>query len=156
MPTNYEPLVLTIEPAYVGSAVSPTVDITETSDDVTVTITDFRGEHSYTVEKTDQAIADAEAAATNANAAATNADTKGQQAVDIATTAANNANAKAALADAAASTAATAAGNANDAANDARAATVDTQAATGKLPCTQNYAGIIYCCCFSRFGCFYK
>ena len=51
MPTNYEPLVLTIEPAYVGSAVSPTVDITETSEDVTVTITDINGEHSCTIEQ---------------------------------------------------------------------------------------------------------
>ena len=122
MPTNYEPLVLTIEPAYVGSAVSPTVDITETSDDVTVTITDFRGEHSYTVEKTDQAIADAEAAATNANAAATNADTKGQQAVDIATTAAVNAEAKAGLADTAATAANSAASTASTAATNASTA----------------------------------
>ena len=130
MPTNYEPLVLTIEPTYIGSAVSPTVDITETSDDVTVTITDFRGEHSYTVEKTDGAIADAEAAASNANAAAATAEAKGAQAVDIATTAAANADAKAALANTAATAANTAAGNADNAASDARAATVDTQAAT--------------------------
>lgn len=66
MPTN-EILTLEIEPPYIGSAVSPTVDIDETTDDITVTITDFRGEHSYTVEKTDQAIEDAEQAAQNAN-----------------------------------------------------------------------------------------
>lgn len=66
MPTD-EILTLEIEPPYIGSAVSPTVDIDETTDDITVTITDFRGEHSYTVEKTDQAIEDAEQAAQNAN-----------------------------------------------------------------------------------------
>lgn len=66
MPTD-EILTLEIEPPYIGSAVSPTVDIDETTDDITVTITDFRGEHSYTVEKTDQAIANAEQAAQNAN-----------------------------------------------------------------------------------------
>ena len=66
MPTD-EILTLEIEPPYIGSAVSPTVDIAETTDDITVTITDFRGEHSYTVEKTDQAIEDAEQAAQNAN-----------------------------------------------------------------------------------------
>ena len=38
-------LVLQLDPPYAGSAVSPTVDITETTTDVTVTITDFRGEH---------------------------------------------------------------------------------------------------------------
>lgn len=74
MPTNYEPLVLTIDPAYVGSAISPTVDITETSDDVTVTITDINGEHSYTIEKTDDAIAAAESAASAANSAADEAE----------------------------------------------------------------------------------
>lgn len=88
MPNVYEPLVLEIEPPYIGSAVSPTVDITETSDDVTVTITDSRGEHSYTVDKTDQAIADAEAAAANANQAAQDV----QSAVDAASTAATRAN----------------------------------------------------------------
>lgn len=60
-------LTLEIEAPYIGSAVSPEVDITETTDDITVTITDYRGEHSYTVEKTDQAIEDAEQAAQNAN-----------------------------------------------------------------------------------------
>lgn len=128
-------------PPYVGSAYSPQVDITETADDITVTITDSRGEHSYTVDKTNDAIADAEAAETNANNAASTAEAKGQQAVDIATTAAasaqatanaaaQNANEKATLADNAASTANTAAGNADDAASDARDAIADAQAAT--------------------------
>lgn len=122
MPTNNEPLVLTLDrceplvltvnPPYVGSAVSPTVDITETSDDVTVTITDINGEHSYTIEKTDQAIADAEAAASAANNAASAAST----AATRANTSANNADA--------ATTAA------NSAAAAATAATVDTEAAT--------------------------
>lgn len=67
MPISEDILTLEIEPPYIGSAVSPTVDIDETTDDITVTITDFRGEHSYTVEKTDQAIANAEQAAQNAN-----------------------------------------------------------------------------------------
>ena len=71
MPTD-EILTLEIEPPYIGSAVSPTVEIAETTDDITVTITDFRGEHSYTVEKTDQAIEDAEQAAQNANDTAQN------------------------------------------------------------------------------------
>ena len=122
MPTNNEPLVLTLDrceplvltvnPPYVGSAVSPTVDITETSDDVTVTITDINGEHSYTIEKTDQAIADAESAASAANNAAS-----------AASTAATRANTSADNADAATTAA-------NSAAAAATAATVDTEAAT--------------------------
>lgn len=122
MPNVYEPLVLTIEPPYIGSAFSPTVDITETSDDVTVTITDSRGEHSYTVDKTDQAIADAEAAADNANQAAAAANT----AASNASTAAARANASADDADdatAAANTAAAAATEAAEATEEAIAAT---------------------------------
>lgn len=49
--TISEPLTLTIEPPYIGSAFSPEVDIDETASNVTVTITDSRGEHSYTIEK---------------------------------------------------------------------------------------------------------
>lgn len=112
MPNVYEPLVLEIEPPYIGSAVSPTVDIDETADDITVTIIDSRGEHSYTVDKTDQAIADAEAAAANANQAAQDV----QSAVDAASTAATRANQSADAAD--------------DAASAALAAKTDTEAAT--------------------------
>ena len=122
MPNVYEPLVLEIEPPYIGSAFSPTVDIDETADDITVTITDSRGEHSYTVEKTDQAIADAEAAAANANQAASDV----LSAVDAASTAATRANQSADAAD--------------DAASDARAATVDTQAATLAANAAASYA----------------
>ena len=53
-------LELEVNPPYVGSAFSPVVSISETADDVTVEITDAIGEHSYTIEKTTQAIADAE------------------------------------------------------------------------------------------------
>ena len=138
MPNNYEPLTLDIQPPYIGSAVSPTVDITETTDDITVTITDVHGDHSYTVEKTDGAIADAEAATAAANAAASyatsTADNAAAQAVSIAntaaasavstaTTAANNANAKAELADIAATNA-----NTKAALADSKATLADTAA----------------------------
>lgn len=123
--TAYEPLELEILPPYIGSAVSPEVDITETTNDVTVTITDFRGEHSYTVEKTDQAIADAEQAATNANQAATQATATANAAAQYARTTAEQAAADAqATADEAAGRADAAAGNA-----DAKAALADTAAA---------------------------
>ena len=138
-------LVLQLDPPYAGSAVSPTVDITETTTDVTVTITDFRGEHSYSVEKTDQAIEDAEAAADNANTAAANAtstanaaaqyarDTADQAAADAQETAdeaAGRADAAAASATQAAQAATTAAGTANTSAQnaDAKAAVADSKA----------------------------
>jgi len=114
----YEPLELEILPPYIGSAVSPEVDVTETTDDITVTITDFRGEHSYTVDKTDAAIADAEAAAESARQAAQDV----QSAVDAATSAATRADASADNADSAAGSANTAATAANQAAGDANTA----------------------------------
>ena len=46
-----EELVLTIDPPYIGSPYSPQVSIDETASDVTVTITDALGEHSYTIVK---------------------------------------------------------------------------------------------------------
>ena len=138
-------LVLTIDPPYIGSAVSPEVDITETDTTYTVDITDFRGVHSYTVEKTDQAIADAETAATNANTAAANAtstanaaaqyarDTADQAAADAQETAdaaAGRADTAAASANQAAQSANTAAGTANTSAQnaDAKAALADSKA----------------------------
>ena len=135
-------LVLQLDPPYVGSAVSPTVDITETTTDVTVTITDFRGEHSYSVEKTGAAIADAEAAAAEARQAASDV----QGAVDAATqaaqsantaagtanTAAQNADAKAALADSKAALANQAATTANQAAQAAEAAKTAANTAAGQ------------------------
>ena len=138
-------LVLTIDPPYIGSAVSPEVDITETDTTYTVDITDFRGVHSYTVEKTDQAIADAEQAATNANTAASQAtatanaaaqyarDTADQAAADVQETAdeaAGRADTAAASANQAAQSATTAAGTANTAATnaDAKAALADSKA----------------------------
>lgn len=148
MPTNYEPLVLTIEPAYVGSAVSPTVDITETTDDVTVTITDVNGEHSYTIEKTDQAVADAQAAASAANSAASAASTAATRAstsadnADSATTAANSAAASATQAavdtEAATTAANSAASSATTAAASANAAAdrVDTAIASAESAAT--------------------
>lgn len=152
--TACDPLELEILPPYIGSAVSPTVDITETTDDITVTITDFRGEHSYSVDKTDQAIADAEQAATNANAAASQAtqtanqaaqyarDTADQAAADAqatadeaagrADTAAGGATQAAQAANTAAGTANTAASNANDKADlaDSKASLANTAATT--------------------------
>ena len=138
-------LVLQLDPPYAGSAVSPTVDITETTTDVTVTITDFRGEHSYSVEKTDQAIEDAEQAATNANNSASQAtatanaaaqyarDTADQAAADAQETAdaaAGRADTAAASATQAAQAANTAAGTANTSAQnaDAKAALADSKA----------------------------
>ena len=145
-------IVLTIDPPYIGSAVSPEVNITETTNDVTVTITDFRGDHSYTVEKTEQAIADAEQAATNANNAATQAtetanaaaqyarDTADQAAADAqetadeaagrADTAAASATQAASNANSAATSASEAASNANTKANLAEGATANANAAT--------------------------
>lgn len=133
--TACDPLELEILPPYIGSAVSPTVDITETTDDITVTITDFRGEHAYTVDKTDQAIADAEQAATNANTAAASANQAAQAATaaaGTANTAAQNADAKAALADSKASLANTAATTANTAAQAAEAAKTAANTAAGQ------------------------
>ena len=124
-------LVLTIDPPYIGSAVSPEVNITETTNDVTVTITDFRGEHSYSVEKTDQAIADAETAATNANTAAANATSTANAAAQYARDTADQAAADAQeTADAAAGRADTAAASANQAAQSANiaAGTANTSA----------------------------
>ena len=138
-------LILEIDPPYIGSAVSPTVDITETTNDVTVTITDFRGEHAYTVDKTDQAIEDAEQAASNANTAAANAtstanaaaqyarQTADQAAADAQATAdeaAGRADTAAASATSAAQAATTAAGTANTAAQnaDTKAALADSKA----------------------------
>lgn len=116
-------LILEIDPPYIGSAVSPTVDITETTNDVTVTITDFRGEHSYTVDKTDQAIEDAEQAASNANTAAANATSTANQAAQYARQTADQAAADAQeTADAAAGRADTAAASATSAAQAATAA----------------------------------
>ena len=113
-------LELEILPPYIGSAVSPTVDITETTDDITVTITDFRGEHAYTVDKTDQAIADAEQAASNANTAAANATSTANQAAQYARQTADQAAADAqATADEAAGRADTAAASATSAAQAA-------------------------------------
>ena len=146
-------LVLTIDPPYIGSAVSPEVDITETDTTYTVDITDFRGVHSYTVEKTDQAIADAETAATNANTAAANAtstanaaaqyarDTADQAAADAQETAdaaAGRADAAAASANQAAQSANTAAGTANTSAQnaDAKAALADSKAALANQAAT--------------------
>lgn len=121
--TACDPLELEILPPYIGSAVSPTVDITETTDDITVTITDFRGEHAYTVDKTDQAIADAEQAASNANTAAANATSTANAAAQYARQTADQAAADAqATADAAAGRADTAAGGANQAAQAATTA----------------------------------
>ena len=135
-------IVLTIDPPYIGSAVSPEVDITETDTAYTVDITDFRGVHSYTVEKTDQAIADAEAAAAEARQAASDV----QGAVDAATqaaqsattaagtanTSAQNADAKAALADSKAALAQGAATTANQAAQAAEAAKTAANTAAGQ------------------------
>lgn len=151
--TACDPLELEILPPYIGSAVSPTVDITETTDDITVTITDFRGEHAYTVDKTDQAIADAEQAATNANNAATQATATANAAAQYARTTADQAAADAqATADAAAGRADTAAGGANQAAQaattaagtantaaqnaDAKAALADSKAALANTATT--------------------
>ena len=146
-------LVLTIDPPYIGSAVSPEVDITETDTTYTVDITDFRGVHSYTVEKTDQAIADAEQAATNANTAASQAtatanaaaqyarDTADQAAADAQETAdaaAGRADTAAASATQATQSANTAAGTANTAASnaDAKAALADSKAALANTAAT--------------------
>lgn len=151
--TACDPLELEILPPYIGSAVSPTVDITETTTDVTVTITDFQGEHSYTIEKTDQAISNAEQAASNANAAAANATSTANQAAQYARTtadqaaadaqetadeAAGRADTAAESANQAAQAATTAAGTANTAASnaDAKAALADT-AATNADTATQ-------------------
>ena len=146
-------LILEIDPPYIGSAVSPTVDITETTTDVTVTITDFQGDHSYTIEKTDQAIADAEQAASNANTAAANATSTANQAAQYARTtadqaaadaqatadaAAGRADTAAASATSAAQAATTAASNANTAAQnaDAKAALADSKAALANQAAT--------------------
>lgn len=101
----------------VDDGVSPTVAVSETSTTITVTITDRSGAHSYTVNKTDAAIAAAESAASAANSAAENANSKAtlaNNAAGSANDAASNANSKATAAN-------TAAGNANDAASNANA-----------------------------------
>ena len=136
----YEPLELEIQPPYIGSAVSPEVDVTETADEITVTITDFRGEHSYTLTKTDQAIADAQAATRDASTAAANANekataanqaaTSATQTAGQATTAAQNADSAASSANGAAAQANSATSAANAATASANAATADAQAAT--------------------------
>ena len=140
-------LVLTIDPPYIGSAVSPEVDITETDTTYTVDITDFRGVHSYTVEKTDQAIADAETAATNANTAAANATSTANQAAQYARTTADQAAADAqATADEAAGRADTAAASATSAAQAATqaAGTANTSAqnADAKAALADSKAGL--------------
>lgn len=140
MTTNDAILTLEIEAPYIGSAVSPTVDITETTDDVTVTITDYQGEHSYTVEKTNSAIADAEQATQNANAAASSASaaasgaytatTSASRAASRATSAADDATNAAETANAAATSATTAASDATDAATAATSAAASADDAT--------------------------
>ena len=109
---------LTVNPPYIGSAYSPTVDITETAQTITVTITDEDGAHSYSVPNTEGAIADAQTAATAANNAAIAANSAADVA-DAATTRANNAAGSAADAASAANGAATLANAKADAANEA-------------------------------------
>lgn len=119
--TPNESLELEVNPPYIGSAYSPTVDITETDDEITVTITDKNGEHSYTVPNADGAISDAEAATAAANTAAANAN----DAASAANTAKNNANSAASAANSAASAAASAAEQAVDKAEIASGAASD-------------------------------
>lgn len=122
---NTNSLELEINPPYVGSAFSPEVDIEETSSTITVTITDARGDHSYSIPNPETAIADAEAATTAANTAAGNANS----AASAASTATSNANAAATAANNAATLANQKAGQASDAAAIATQAANDANGA---------------------------
>lgn len=134
-------LELDVNPPYVGSAFSPEVDIEETTSTITVTITDARGEHSYSVPNTESAIADAEAAtaaatsaasvATSAASAAGTATTAANSAASAAVSAASDASDAADLAEEKAGVAVQAASDANSAAEVASAkATLANTAAT--------------------------